>query len=173
MIGLVALGCGGKSARSDEGDGSTGSPSTMAIDTAGLPGRLVLDCPGTPLVVALHLPCIVGVPRPSDAGTVNDVSCVDSAGIGAFRMAFPLERLASELDQPLTLPLVPGSVSDPSDLLISKWSGTVVFSRVDVEGRGFVARMSDAHVEFSFEAPPMRLSCEVPSTPFWGVARDF
>jgi hypothetical protein len=171
MVGLFALGCGGRSASADEAGGSAGSPNTMAIDTAGLPSQLVLDCPGTSLAVILHLPCLVGAPRPSDAGRVNDVECVDSAGIVAFAMPFPLARLANELNQPLTLPL-PGVVSNPSDILTSEWSGKVQFSRVDVEGRGFVARMSEARVEFSFAAPPMRLSCEVPSTPFWGVARE-
>jgi len=88
-------------------------------------------------------------------------------------MFFPLGELANKLNQPLILPLVPGVDSDPSEVLTTEWHGMALFSRVDVEGRGFVGRMSEARADFSYSVPPVQFSCDVSSAPFWGVAEDF
>jgi len=171
MVALRALGCGGSVLVPDEAGGSAGSPNAAAIDTAGLPSQLVLHCPKVDEISSL--PCMVGRSVPSRAGSLNEVGCRDQTGLIAFRMFFPLGELANKLNQPLILPLVPGVDSDPSEVLTTEWHGMALFSRVDVEGRGFVGRMSEARADFSYSVPPVQFSCDVSSAPFWGVAEDF
>jgi hypothetical protein len=171
---LLALGCGGKSLVSDEPGGNTGTTSVAPIETTGLPTQLALHCPTVSVDEILNLPCKVGVPLVgSGASSVNAVVCTDQVGLVALNMAFPLGELASELDQPLTIPFKTAVVLDPDPVLASQWHGTAVFSQVDPERRGFVGRLSDARAEFTVTSPPLQFTCDVPSTPFWGDAGDF
>ena len=146
----------------------------LVIETTGLPTQLVLHCPTVGADEILTLPCKVGMPLVgSGASSVNVVVCTDQVGLIALDMAFPLGELASELNQPLTIPFKTAAVLDPDPLFASEWHGTAVFSQVDPAGRGFVARLSDAHAEFTVASPPRQFICDVPSTPFWGDAGDF
>jgi hypothetical protein len=171
---LLALGCGGRSLASDEPGDSSGTTSFAPIETTGLPTQLVLHCPTVSVDQILSLPCKVGMPLVgSGASSVNAVVCTDQVGLVALNMAFPLGELASELDQPLTIPLKTAVVLDPDPVLASQWHGTAVFSQLDPERRGFVGRLSDARAEFTVTSPPLQFTCDVPSTPFWGDAGDF
>jgi hypothetical protein len=170
---LLALGCGGKSLASDEPSGSSGTTSGAPIDATGLPTQLALHCPTVAVDEILNLPCKVGVPLVgSGASSVNIVVCTDQVGLIALNMAFPLGQLANELNQPVTIPFETASVPD-DPVLTSQWHGTAVFSQVDPEGRGFVGRMSEAGVEFTVASPPRQITCDAPSSLFWGDAGDF
>jgi hypothetical protein len=162
---LLALGCGGKSLVSDEpGDGG-GTTSVAPIETTGLPTQLALHCPTVSVDEILNLPCKVGMPLVgSGATSVNAVVCTDQVGLVALSMAFPLGELASELNQPLTIPFKTAAVLDADPVLTSQWHGSAVFSQVDPEGRGFVGRFSDARAEFTVASPPLQFTCDVPST---------
>ena len=175
VVGAVlALGCGGRSLVSDEPGGSGGTTSVAPIDTTGLPTQLRLSCPTVGADEILNLPCKVGRPLvDGGASSVNAVKCTDQTGILAFWMAFPLGKLASELNQPLTIPFETTAVLDPGPVFRSEWHGTAVFSHVDAERRSFVGRLIDARAEFTVTSPPLQFTCDVPSTPFWGDAGDF
>jgi hypothetical protein len=171
---LLALGCAGKSLTSDEPGGSSGATGGAPIETTGLPTQLALHCPTVRVDEILNLPCKVGMPLAgSGARSVNAVECTDQVGLVVLNMTFPLGELATELNQPLTIPFETTAVLDPEPPLTSQWHGTAVFSRVDPEGRGFVGQLSDARADFSLSSPPRQFTCDVPSTPFWGDAGDF
>jgi hypothetical protein len=174
MGAWLALGCGGRSLVSGEPRDSGGTTSVAPIDTTGLPTQLALHCPTVRVDQILNLPCKVGMPQVgSGASSLNAVVCTDQTGLVAFSMAFPLGELASELNQPLTIPFETAADLDPDPVLNSQWHGTAVFSQVDPEGRGFVGRLSDASAEFTVTSPPLQFTCDVPSAPFWGDAGDF
>lgn len=157
------------------GAGSAGAPNTAEVmgtgplDTAGLPTAFPpLVCDGPLGSLQLALPCKVG------QGGVSFVECYDVSGRTAFAFMLTLQSAAASLGQPVPIMSYPNyaKLEVGGTHYSGTLRGTLVFSQVDAQGRGFVAQLEDAHILWTSAGQP-DVDCELATTPLWATGGDF
>jgi hypothetical protein len=154
---------------------SSGAPSTAEVmdtgplDTTGLPTAFPpLVCDGPLGSLQLVLPCKVGM------GGVSVVECYDVSGRTALTFVLILSQAAASLGQPM--PVLGNASYAKLDVggtrYTSAFHGSLTFSQVDFQGRGFVATLTDGHIVWTSAGQP-DVDCQLPPMPLWAVGGNF
>ena len=174
-------GAGASSVPDDAGQATADAGSLPTTDG---PPVLVMTCPSALASVSLKLPCQVGQ---SIGGSLNVVEC-DLAGmqdsmarLPPISLSLSMAQLERTLGTPFQIPfdnLPPapsggyGTIAEyAGERFSGTFTGTVVFSRADVESRSFTARLT--HAQFVWTGSEDSFTCTVSDGPFWAVAGDF
>lgn len=172
--GLAGASSGGASSGT-AGALSAGAPNTVEVmgtgplETAGLPTAFPpLLCDGPLSSLQLALPCKVG------QGGVSFVECYDVSGRTAFAFMLTLRDAAASLGQ--TVPVMGYANYAKLEVAGTVYTGTLhgslIFSQVDAQGRGFVAQLTGGHIVWTSAGQP-DVDCELAPTPLWATGGDF
>jgi hypothetical protein len=161
--------------------GAAAQPGVGPIDAAAQPTELAMVCQGHE-ALSFKLPCLVGFNFGGqiDQPGFHETECqlIGKPDQTAVNFTLPLVQLPDLLNQPVqipfrTVPVPPGGgVKIGAERFHGSLSGVAIFTEVDLQGRGFVARLEQGHVGWTGDRGTS-FECNTIDGPFWGAAGSF